>query len=1624
MNDHEDNVTLDSLAAELSVSPQRQAPTLNSEGNVIAEDSVVVGIQQKMDHPVVGGKFDILNIYMTNPDADIQGLSPVPVTNPTTRPTKWPRSDHKFVGRQNDLEKLQHILLDEVENSAKIAGIAGMGGIGKSTLAIRFIEDNQDKFPDGIIYLSIEHASADEIAQQFAKIAKIGITAGQSSAPEIMPLFREKRILLVLDNATSLKVTKDLLDDLFPNKGGCAVIVTSRNSSLLEKLVPRENRIAPVGLSKEEAKELLEPFLDVARVELQIEKLRVLVGGLPLALEIAGPYLQKYMSIEEYLTQLSDEKERLEFLENESISEGDNDEFNKNISVRASFRLSWKVLTDKQKTLFACLGACAHEGFSKRAALLASDQRDPRLLYTLCDLNLCIKNEGDHFALHPLLFAFAREQAEALNVLKLAKQRHTAYFVAFVQEHKAPSSTNFETLESELDALILTGMRLQDNVEQAVAFYMSLKPLLQTGGHWSKALSWMEMLLKAAEKQHNIYYEVFCRLQCETFFQHLARYDKVEQYLIESERLLEKVEDETKRKELLAMLRAKQGGVYRDLHKRIEAEKALKESLDLWQELGRAWEKGKVLNKLGAFYQSRDRMPEAEDALRESLAIYEQLHDMRRKSVVLNTLGGLYQKRKKTQDAKLVLEEALAIAEKLGDRISIVLVKLRLGGVYQAQGNKEKAKEVLQEALVIAEQVGNFKSIVSILNMLKHIYISENKAQDLLDKLDYYLEFMKRITYQDGVARLLNTLGELYLSLNQIAEAEAVLLESLKIARKSVDLMLIADVFTTLGQLYRKQRNRQKELEILQETIQFCRELDNKPGMEAILRSLGLFYEKQKWYEPASICLQKCFEIQEEERSPLIRKTTHILIHELQMQHKSGLAQQYCERALLVVPNDPELLKAYQRLCNSTHSAEELSNRLEAGDLQQDTSDKAIKLHKLGVLHLKEHRIDQAEEVFLKSLEIGRKLNLTKHIGIVLRSLGEVYARQGKVQKAEEALEESYGLANQRNDTLGMATVQGVRGKLLMEHNEFERACIYLQEGFALYEETQNSQGISLLHFLFKTLSILNREQELQTYLQHAIAIWPDSSDLRYWQRRISNRRQHSSKITGIIKRVIPSSSTKKLYGFIAPDDGGQDIYFGHDAVDSEFMKRLQQDIRVQADVQMVGGRPKAIRMQEITDDMQQIIRKVGRIKLLKPANATKPPYGFIAPDDGSYDIYFEQEALEDELMGQLQNGMRVWADIQMGEEKPRASVVGLEAITDSNNLSLFTILNEEDEKTLRRQLQSYEESGKESEKAQTLHKLGMLYQSKGRYDLAEKEFRKSLEIERKLENSTYIRIVLKSLAEIYSLQGNFQEAEKVLEESYTLMAQRDDKSAMVEIQRWRGKMHMDSGDIERASMYFQESFVLCEETQSKSGIKILYNLTRTLLILDRENEARDLWQRAKILWPEDAEMKEVLKRLEQEFSIALLQAIKRKVGYVKRITFDDSTGAFYGFIAPDDGSRDIYFVKKAVDSELMERLEQGMRVCADTQKIKGKPQALRVVEDVEIAPAQKAGSIKRLIPAGSSGAFYGFIKPDDGSQDIYFSESVVASELMGRLQQDMRVLADIQVEKKGTRAIRVVEEV
>jgi len=177
-----------------------------------------------------------------------------------------PRIQHlrcDFVGREEDLAEI----MANFDRGATITGLRGMGGIGKTELALALAVKLKDRFPDGQLFLNMLGTSKSPLKPDDVMAHIIRSYRGvDAPLPEdlngLSGLYQSvlsgKKALILLDNAASREQVEPLIPPL-----GSAMLITSRNKFALPGLKEKDLDVLPLEDAK---KLLLEIFSEICMV--------------------------------------------------------------------------------------------------------------------------------------------------------------------------------------------------------------------------------------------------------------------------------------------------------------------------------------------------------------------------------------------------------------------------------------------------------------------------------------------------------------------------------------------------------------------------------------------------------------------------------------------------------------------------------------------------------------------------------------------------------------------------------------------------------------------------------------------------------------------------------------------------------------------------------------------------------------------------------------------------------------------------------------------------------------------------------------------------------------------------------------------------------------------------------------------------------------------------------------------------------------------------------------------------------------------------------------------------------------------------------------------------------------
>ena len=128
-----------------------------------------------------------------------------------------------------------------------------------------------------------------------------------------------------------------------------------------------------------------------------------------------------------------------------------------------------------------------------------------------------------------------------------------------------------------------------------------------------------------------------------------------------------------------------------------------------------------------------------------------------------------------------------------------------------------------------------------------------------------------------------------------------------------------------------------------------------------------------------------------------------------------------------------------------------------------------------------------------------------------------------------------------------------------------------------------------------------------------------------------------------------------------------------------------------------------------------------------------------------------------------------------------------------------------------------------EAERIKIGHSLANVYKIEGKWDLAEKMFKESLELSQKVGDELLIAISMKELANMMLEKGRYDEASPLLDEAEKLFAKLDDKKGKCDVEGYRGLIHYYKGELDDAVEHFTEKLRLAEIIGDKTAKALSY---------------------------------------------------------------------------------------------------------------------------------------------------------------------------------------------------------
>ena len=574
--------------------------------------------------------------------------------------------DAGFVGRAAELRTIVDLL---AKGECRLVSLLGPGGVGKTRLAQRAMNELAASFADGAVFVPLDDvATAGELPGRVAR--EFGVKLAGSTAPieQVAAFLREREMLLVLDNFEQLAAHAPLVQTLLAAAPRVRAIVTTRVrlGIAAEWLVPLDGLPCPEAEDRDrvESFDAARLFVQAARrvepaLAPQLEADAIVdicraVGGLPLALEIAAAWI-RVLSCEAIAAELSKGSELLHAVDPARPP--------RHASIEVVFDQSWHLLSGREREALARL-SMFRGGFAAEAARAVTGASLP-VLAALADKSL-LRKEGSRMHLHPLVAQLAARRLSEGEARHAAERAHALY------HHREMAERRRAVEDGDRDALSWMERELEN---------------CRAAFRWSIAQDDAQTLARSIRTL------LF-------FYDHRGRFEEGLALFQEGSRAPCASSDGLLGARLLA---ATSHLAYRlDRYAEAEATAERAQALAPRDRDTRL----QCLKVLAACALRRGRHADAKRFYRKALAQAPASLDPHGEAALLDNLALVEKELGRYEESIRLSHASLAAHRRLGDAAGIALCLNNLGAMYFDLGRHEAASAHMREALVLTERHG------------------------------------------------------------------------------------------------------------------------------------------------------------------------------------------------------------------------------------------------------------------------------------------------------------------------------------------------------------------------------------------------------------------------------------------------------------------------------------------------------------------------------------------------------------------------------------------------------------------------------------------------------------------------------------------------------------------------------------------------------------------------------------------------------------------------------------------------------------------------------------------------------------------------------------------------------
>jgi predicted ATPase/transcriptional regulator with XRE-family HTH domain len=705
-------------------------------------------------------------------------------TRPPPPVSNIPHQLTPLIGREAELVAMGKLFKDP---QCRLLTLTGVGGIGKTRLAIEFAARERSAFPGGVFYISLTAIiSPDKIAPAIADVLEFSFSGPVDPREQLLHFIStniKQEALFILDNLEHLLVQQsietgqygvvDLVSEILQRLPGVKILATSRERlnlygewtyELHGLSVPPPNyegRLEEYGSSVlfiKSAQRMKANIQVTADDRESLVRICQLVEGVPLAIELAAAWVG-IVSCQEIAQEI---RANMDFLTT-SMREIPA----RHRSIRATFNHSWNLLSDDERGAL-CQLAVFRGGFDRKAAYQIAGASLP-LLASLNTKSLVRRAESGRYDLHEVIRQYASSYLNEHPCKHETCERHCEYYLALVQdrENSLKSASQQEAIHQLSEEI--------DNIRVAWSWAIYNKKITQLGGA-GRAFGW--------------YFEV------------VGLYlEGVEQLELLVQALKDGSQDHQWPR-ILGLALVHQGLLYLREGEFDHARTRYEEAIAVLRPVAEQALLADALIFLAIIVHLNGDFERARSLVEEGLSFAQAGHDRWFEALAFCNLGYISSLMGRYAEGYEQMMAGLAIWRTIGDPHAIALGMNYVVPTLIGLNRPGEARALMQESIALCEQSKNRWGMGTAYRFLGLAALAEGQFSEAQGYFRKSLEIFGEYIVGWDIARTLSYLGEATMLAGDLPEAREIYLNALLLAVQVKAMPIALDSFLGLAQIF------------------------------------------------------------------------------------------------------------------------------------------------------------------------------------------------------------------------------------------------------------------------------------------------------------------------------------------------------------------------------------------------------------------------------------------------------------------------------------------------------------------------------------------------------------------------------------------------------------------------------------------------------------------------------------------------------------------------------------------------------------------------------------------------------------------------------------------------------